>query len=328
MRRREFISLIGGATVWPLAANAQQRERIRRIGVLMNLAADDLEGQARNAVFLQGLQQFGWIVGSNVRIDIRWGGGDANHMRKEAGELVASAPDVILASGTTSLRPLLQATHSLPVVFANVADPVGAGFVASLAKPGGNATGFTAFEFGSAGKLLELLKEIAPGLTRAGVVRDPTQSSGTNQFAAIQAVAPFLRVEVRPLDARDASQIEPEIDAFAHNPNGGLIVVAGGQAAVHRALIAAAAARHRLPAVYPFRYYVASGGLISYGPENLDLFRRAAAYVDRILKGANPADLPVQEPVKHELVINLKAARALGLDLPATLLARADEVIE
>ena len=328
MRRREFISLIGGATVWPLAANAQQRERMRRIGVLMNLAADDLEGQARNAVFLQGLQQFGWIVGSNVRIDIRWGGGDANHMRKEAGELVASAPDVILASGTTSLRPLLQATHSLPVVFANVADPVGAGFVASLAKPGGNATGFTAFEFGSAGKLLELLKEIAPGLTRAGVVRDPTQSSGTNQFAAIQAVAPFLRVEVRPLDARDASQIEPEIDAFAHNPNGGLIVVAGGQAAVHRALIAAAAARHRLPAVYPFRYYVASGGLISYGPENLDLFRRAAGYVDRILKGANPADLPVQEPVKHELVINLKAARALGLDVPATLLARADEVIE
>ena len=328
MRRREFISLIGGATVWPLAANAQQRERIRRIGVLMNLAADDLEGQARNAVFLQGLQQFGWIVGSNVRIDIRWGGGDANHMRNEAGELVASAPDVILASGTTSLRPLLQATRSLPVVFANVADPVGAGFVASLAKPGGNATGFTAFEFGSAGKLLELLKEIAPGLTRAGVVRDPTQSSGTNQFAAIQAVAPFLRVEVRPLDARDASQIEPEIDAFANNPNGGLIVVAGGQAAVHRALIAAAAARHRLPAVYPFRYYVASGGLISYGPENLDLFRRAAAYVDRILKGANPADLPVQEPVKHELVINLKAARALGLDVPATLLARADEVIE
>jgi len=328
MRRREFISLIGGATVWPLAANAQQRERIRRIGVLMNLAADDLEGQARNAVFLQGLQQFGWIVGSNVRIDIRWGGGDANRMRKEAGELVASAPDVILASGTTSLRPLLQATRSLPVVFANVADPVGSGFVASLAKPGGNATGFTAFEFGTAGKLLELLKEIAPGLTRAGVVRDPTHGSGTNQFAAMQAVAPFLRVEVRPLDARDASQIEPEIDAFAHNPNGGLIVVAGGQAAVHRALIAAAAARHRLPAVYPFRYYVASGGLISYGPENLDSFRRAAGYVDRILKGANPADLPVQEPVKHELVINLKAARALGLDVPATLLARADEVIE
>src|SRR5437588_1579067 len=269
MRRREFISLIGGATVWALAANAQQRERIRRIGVLMNLAADDLEGQARNAVFLQGLQQFGWIVGSNVRIDIRWGGGDANHMRKEAGELVASAPDVILASGTTSLRPLLQATRSLPVVFANVADPVGAGFVASLAKPGGNATGFTAFEFASAGKLLEMLKEIAPGLTRAGVVRDPTQSSGTNQFAAIQAVAPFLRVEVRPLDARDASQIEPEIDAFAHNPNGGLIVVAGGQAAVHRALIAAAAARHRLPAVYPFRYHTACRRLITYGPEAL-----------------------------------------------------------
>jgi putative ABC transport system substrate-binding protein len=263
-----------------------------------------------------------------VRIDIRWGGGDANRMRKEAGELVASAPDVIVASGTTSLRPLLQATRSLPIVFANVADPVGAGFVASLAKPGGNATGFTAFEFGSAGKLLELLKEIAPGLTRAGVVRDPTQSSGTNQFAAIQAVAPFLRVEVRPLDARDASQIEPEIDAFAHDPNGGLIVVAGGQAAVHRALIAAAAARYRLPAVYPFRYYVASGGLISYGPDNIDSFRRAAGYVDRILKGANPADLPVQEPVKHELVINLKAARALGLELPPSLLARADEVIE
>jgi putative ABC transport system substrate-binding protein len=329
MKRREFITLLGGAAVaLPLAARAQQRERMRRIGVLMNLPADDLEGQARNAAFLQGLQQFGWIVGSNVRIDIRWGGGDANRMRKEAEELVASAPDVILASGTTSLRPLLQATRTLPVVFANVADPVGAGFVASLAKPGGNATGFTAFEFGSAGKLLELLKEIAPGLTRAGVVRDPMQSSGTNQFAAIQAVAPFLKVEVRPLDAREASQIEPEIDAFAHDPNGGLIVVAGGQAAVHRALIAAAAARHRLPAVYPFRYYVASGGLISYGPDNIDSFRRAAGYVDRILKGANAADLPVQEPVKHELVINLKAARALGLEVPASVLARADEVIE
>jgi putative ABC transport system substrate-binding protein len=249
-------------------------------------------------------------------------------MRKEAGELVASAPDVIVASGTTSLRPLLQATRSLPVVFANVADPVGAGFVASLAKPGGNATGFTAFEFGSAGKLLELLKEIAPGLARAGVVRDPSQSAGTNQFAAIQAVAPLLKVEVRPLDARDASRIEPEIDAFARDPNGGLIVAAGGQAAVHRALIAAAAARHRLPAVYPFRYYVASGGLISYGPDNIDMFRRAAGYVDRILKGANPADLPVQEPVKHELVINLGTAKALGLEIPPAVLARADEVIE
>ena len=328
MRRRTFITLLGGAAAWPLAARAQQGERMRRIAVLMNLPADDPDGQARNAALLQGLQQFGWTVGSNVRIDIRWGGGDANRMRKEAGELVASAPDVIVASGTTSLRPLLQATRGLPVVFANVSDPVGAGFVASLAKPGGNATGFTAFEFGSAGKLLELLKEIAPGLTRAGVVRDPIQSAGTNQFAAIQAVAPLLKVEVRPLDARDASRIEPEIDAFARDPNGGLIVAAGGQAAVHRALIAAAAARHRLPAVYPFRYYVASGGLISYGPDNIDSFRRAAGYVDRILKGANPADLPVQEPVKRELVINLKAARALGIDLPPTVLARADEVIE
>jgi ABC-type uncharacterized transport system substrate-binding protein len=328
MRRRQFISLLGGAVAWPLMARAQQRERMRRIAVLMNLPADDPDGQARNAALLQGLQQFGWTVGSNVRIDIRWGGGDANRMRKEAEELVALAPDVIVASGTTSLRPLLQATRSLPVVFANVADPVGAGFVASLAKPGGNATGFTAFEFGSAGKLLEVLKEIAPGLARAGVVRDPTQSAGTNQFAAIQAVAPLLKVEVRPLDPRDPSQIEPEIDSFARDPNGGLIVVAGGQAAVHRALIAAAAARHRLPAVYPFRYYVASGGLISYGPDNIDAFRRAAGYVDRILKGANPADLPVQEPVKRELVINLKAARALGIDLPPTVLARADEVIE
>jgi putative ABC transport system substrate-binding protein len=229
MKRRDFITLLGSAAAaWPLAARAEPRERMRRIGVLMNLPADDLEGQARNAAFLQGLQQFGWTVGSNMRIDIRWGGGDANRMRKEAEELVASAPDVIVASGTTSLRPLLQATRSLPVVFANVTDPVGAGFVASLAKPGGNATGFTAFEFGSAGKLLELLKEIAPGLTRAGVVRDPSQSSGTNQFAAIQAVAPLLKVEARPLDARDASRIEPEIDAFARDPNGGLIVVAGG----------------------------------------------------------------------------------------------------
>jgi ABC-type uncharacterized transport system substrate-binding protein len=317
VRRREFITLLGsGALAWPLAAQAQQGERVRRIGVLINLPADDLEGQARNAAFLQGLQQFGWTVGSKVRIEVRWGGGDANRMRKEAGELVASAPDVILASGTTSLRPLLEATRSLPVVFANVADPVD------------NATGFTAFEFGSAGKLLELLKEIAPGLTLAAVVRDPTQSAGTSQFAAIQAVAPFLKVEVRALDARDAGQIEPGIDAFAANANGGLIVVAGGQAAVHRALIVAAVARHRLPAVYPFRYYVASGGLISYGPDPIDAFRRAAGYVDRILKGANPADLPVQEPVKRELVINLRTARALGLTVPPTLLARADEVIE
>jgi putative ABC transport system substrate-binding protein len=250
MKRREFIALLAAAPAWPFAAAAQQRERMRRIGVLINFPADDLEGQARNAALLQGLQQFGWSVGSNMRIDIRWGVGDANRSRKEAEELVASAPDVIVASGTTSLRPLLQITRSLPIVFANVADPVGAGFVASLAKPGGNATGFTAFEFSGSGKLLELLKEIAPGVTRAAVVRDSTQSSGVSQFAAIQAVARFVGVEVRAIDTRDASQIQADIDAFAHDAKGGVIVVAGGLAIVHRALIAAAALRHRLPAVY------------------------------------------------------------------------------
>jgi putative ABC transport system substrate-binding protein len=259
MKRRAFITLLGGAAAaWPLAARAQQGERVRRIGMLSGGGtADDPDVQANVAAFLQGLQQLGWTDGRNLRIDIRWGAGNPDNVRKYAAELVALNPDVILTAGTSTMAPLLQATHTVPIVFANVADPVGAGFVASLAKPGGNATGFTAFEFGSAGKLLELLKEIAPGLTRAGVVRDPIQSAGTNQFAAIQAVAPLLKVEVRPLDPRDPSQIEPEIDAFARDPNGGLIVAAGGQAAVHRALIAAATARHRLPAVYPFRYYVA-----------------------------------------------------------------------
>ena len=328
MRRREFISLIGGATVWPLAANAQQRERIRRIGVLMNLAADDLEGQARNAVFLQGLQQFGWIVGSNVRIDIRWGGGDANHMRKEAGELVASAPDVILASGTTSLRPLLQATHSLPVVFANVADPVGAGFVDSLSHPGGNATGFIQFEYSLAGKWVELLKQIAPGITRAAVLRDPTITSGIGQFAVIQSVAQTVGVEVSAINPRDAGEIERAVTTFAAVPNGGLIVAASALAVLHRELIIALAARHKLPAVYYRRYFVTTGGLISYGYDTVAQFRGAAGYVDRILKGEKPTDLPVQAPVKYELVINLKTAKALGLEVPPTLLARADEVIE
>src|SRR5262249_24139406 len=270
----------------------------------------------------------GWAVGHNVRIDYRWGGIDAEHIRRNAAELVALAPDVILASGTTTLAPVLQATRSLPVVFANVVDPVSAGFVASLARPGGNATGFTAFEFGMGGKWVELLKEIAPGVTRAAVIRDPTQGSGISQLAAIQALASSFRVELQPVDARDSDEIERGINAFARSPNIGLISTASGLANTHRSLIIKLAAQHRLPAVYPFRYFAANGGLISYGPDTVDMYRRAAGYVDRILKGEKPADLPVQTPAKFQLVINLKTAKALGLDIPAKLVALADEVIE
>ena len=329
MRRREFIKVIAGSTAaWPLTARAQQSEPKRRIGVLMGLAADDPEGQDRIAAFEQGLQQLGWTNGRNLQIDYRRGGGETGFTQKYANELVALAPDVILASGGTVTGPLLQATRTVPIVFTQTADPVAAGFVASLARPGGNATGFTTAEFGTSAKWLELLKEIAPGLTRAAILRDPTIPAGIGQFASIQSVAPSFGVELSPVDVRDASEIERDVSAFARGSNSGLIVTSSGLAAVHRELIIALAARYRLPAIYSYRYFATSGGLISYGPDPIDQYRRAAGYVDRILRGEKPADLPVQAPTKYELAINLKTAKALGLTVPPTLLARADEVIE
>jgi len=329
MNRREFIMLLGGAAAaWPLAARAQQGGRMRRVGVLQNLASDDPAEQARLMAFGQGLQELGWTIGRNVRIENRWSAGDPERIRRNTEEMVALAPDVILASGNAGVAPLLQATRTVPVVFVIVPDPVGAGFVDSLARPGGNATGFIAYEYGLSGKWLEVLKEIAPGVTRAAVIRDPALASGPGQFAAIQSIAPSLGVEVSPVNVRDAGEIERAITAFAHSPNGGLIVTGSALVGIHRHLIIALAARHKLPAVYVERTYVAAGGLISYGSDFLDQYRRAASYVDRILKGEKPADLPVQQPTKYELVINLKTAKALGLDIPPTLLARADEVIE
>jgi len=329
MNRREFIMLLGGAAAaWPLAARAQQGGRIRRVGVLQNLASNDPAEQARLMAFGQGLQELGWTIGQNVRIENRWSAGDPDRIRRNTEEMVALAPDVILASGNAGVAPLLQATRTVPVVFVIVPDPVGAGFVDSLARPGGNATGFIAYEYGLSGKWLEVLKEIAPGVTRAAVIRDPALASGPGQFAAIQSIAPSLGVEVSPVNVRDAGEIERAITAFAHSPNGGLIVTGSALVGLHRHLIIALAARHKLPAVYVERTYVAAGGLISYGSDFLDQYRRAASYVDRILKGEKPADLPVQAPTKYELVINLKTAKALGLTVPETLLARADEVIE
>ena len=329
MKRREFITLLGGAAAaWSFAARAQQPERMRRIGVLTNLVSDDPEAQARLGAFLQGLQEFGWAVGRNVRIDYRWGAGDAERTRKYAAEMVALAPDVILTSGGTAVAPLLQATRSVPIVFAQVPDPVGSGFVKSLARPGGNATGFVTFEYGTSGKWLELLKEIAPDVTRAAVIRDPASAAGMGQWGAIQAVAAAARVVVSPVNVGDANEIERDVAGFARDPNGGLLVTASPSAQLHRDLIVTLAARHRLPAVYYQRVFVAGGGLISYGPDLLDQYRRAAGYVDRILKGEKPADLPVQAPTKYDLVINLKTAKALGLEIPPTVLARADEVIE
>jgi putative ABC transport system substrate-binding protein len=329
MRRREFITLVGGAAVWPIVARAQQDERVRRIGVLVASPADDAEWQARVAAFKEGLAQLGWTEGRNVRIDTRWATTNADDLRKHAAELAASTPDVLVgASGTTTVAALLQATRTVPIVFAIVVDPVGAGFVASLARPGGNATGFTMFEYGMSGKWLELLKQIAPGVTRAAVLRDPAIASGIGQFGAVQAVAPSLRVELSPVDVRDAPEIERAVTAFAGIENGGLVVTGSPSSTLHRELIIALAARHKLPAVYWQRFYVASGGLMSYGPDLLDQYGRAAGYVDRILKGEKPADLPVQVPTKYELVINLKTAKALGLTVPPSLLARADEVIE
>jgi putative tryptophan/tyrosine transport system substrate-binding protein len=328
MRRREFVILLGGvAAAWPLAARAQQAERVRRIGVLMTQAEDDPEGQTRLLALAQGLQESGWTIGRNVRIDTRWGQGDAERYRRYAAELAALSPDVILVNGPAALAQLQQATRSVPILFVNVVDPVGAGFVASVARPGGNATGFMLSEYSTSGKWLELLKEIAPRATRAAIIRDPTLTATVAQFAAIQSAAASVGVELSPIDMRNTGEIERAVAAFARAPNGGLIVTAGGTSA-RRSLIITLAARHKLPAVYPFRYFVTGGGLISYGPDTIEPYRHAAGYVDRILKGEKAADLPVQAPTKYDLVINLKTARALGLDVPATLLARADEVIE
>ena len=328
MRRRDFIALAGGAAITPFAARAQQPERMRLIGVLLPATADDAGMQARSAAFHQGLQQSGWTIGRNVRIDTRWATTDAAEIRRHAAELAVLAPDVILAHGSATVGPLLQATRTVPIVFPVIGDPVAAGFVDSLARPGGNATGFMSFEYGLSGKWLELLKQIAPGVRRVAVLRDPTIASGIGQFGAIQSAAPSLGLEASPFNLRDAGEIERDITAFARSPNGGVIVTAAPRALLHRELIAALTAKHRLPAIYSHRSYTVAGGLISYGPDILDQFRRAAGYVDRILKGENPADLPVQAPTKFELVINLKTAKALGLELPDALVARADEVIE
>jgi putative ABC transport system substrate-binding protein len=328
MRRREFIAGLGSAAAWPLAARAQQRERMRRIGVLLPTAADDAEYQMRVGAFLQGLQQTGWSVGQNVRIDTRWGGADADDVFRHATDLVALAPDVIFAVGSSTVVPLRKATRAVPIVFANVSDPVRAGYVESLARPGGNATGFAAYEYSLSGKWPELLKQIAPGVTRVAVIRDASTPAGSGQFAVIQAVAPSFRMEVSPISAHDIGEIERGVAAFARSANGGMILtgIPGGSAFGDR--IITLAATHKLPTVYFERTFTTNGGLISYGPDQIDAFRRAAGYVDRILKGEKPADLPVQMPTKFELAINLKTARALGLTVPPTLLAVADEVIE
>ena len=327
MRRREFITLLGGvAADWPLAARAQQLTK--RIGLLMPTADDDPEGQARVRAFMEGLQQLGWTDGRNVRVDIRFAGNPAD-TDKYAAELVALTPDVIVSTVSGTVAALQRMTHRVPIVFANVIDPVGAGLVASLARPGGSTTGFSAFEYSTSGKWLELLKEIAPNLTRFAVLRDPSQPAGIGQFAVIQALAPpSLAEELFPIDSRDPSEMERTIAEFAREPNGGLIVTGSQSAIIHRELIIALALRHRLPNIYGFRYYPASGGLASYGPDAIDAHKRAADYVDRILKGEKPADLPVQAPTKYELVINLQAAKALGITVPQTVLDRADEVIE
>jgi putative tryptophan/tyrosine transport system substrate-binding protein len=328
MRRREFIALLGGATAWPRAAHAQPGERVRRIGVLLPATREDAEFQAWVGVFLQTLALAGWRIGGNMRIDTRYGGSNTVELRKQATELLALAPDVALAHGASTVGPLLQSTRSVPLVFVNVADPVGAGFVESLAKPGANATGFASIEYSVSGKWPELLKQIAPATTRVAVLRDPTTPSGSGQFGVIQAVAVSLRLEVSPIDVRDAGEIERAILAFARAANGGLIVAASGGGLVHRDLIVSLAGTHKLPTVSFDRTFVGAGGLISYGSNHLDQYRRAAGYVDRILKGQKPADLPVQAPTKYETVLNLNTAKALGLDVPPSLLALADEVIE
>jgi len=329
MRRRDFIKAIASSAAgWPLSARAQQSGRIRRIGVLMSYTEDNPDAPPRLAAFAQGLQELGWTNGGNIHIEYRYSGGDAERARKYAAELVALAPDVILAGNTSTVGPLQQATRTVPIVFAGVVDPVAAGFVDSLARPGGNTTGFVQFEYSMSGKWLELLKEIAPRVARVAVLRDPTTTVDTGEFAAIQTAAPSLGVEVTPLSVRDSDEIERGISAFVRASNGGLIIAGSPAITRHSKLITTLAVRHRLPAVYPYRYWVTAGGLISYGPDRVDPFRRAAVYVDRILKGEKPADLPVQAPTKYELVVNLKTAKALGLTIPQSVLTRADEVIE
>jgi putative ABC transport system substrate-binding protein len=329
VRRRTFIAALAGAAAWPLITHAQQPERSRRIGVLLSLGKDNPEAQARLEAFAQGLQELGWTDGRNIRIDYRWSAGDAERTRKYAAELVALGPDLILAGNTSTVRPLQQATRTVPIVFAGVVDPVAAGFVDNLARPGGNTTGFTQFEYAMSSKWLELLKDIAPRVTRAAVLRlRDVSNAEAGEFAAIQAVAPSLGVTLTPFGLGDASEIEQGIAAFARTLDAGLIVTTGASPTLHGQLIIMLAARHHLPAIYPYRYYVTDGGLMSYGPDRVDPYRRAASYVDRILKGEKPGDLPVQAPTKYELAINLKTAKALGLDVPPSLLTRADEVIE
>ena len=328
MQRRAFMGHVVGAAVWPVVAQAQQPERMRRIGVLLSTAADDPESAARIASFLQGLQQLGWIEGRNLRIDIRWAAGDAELYRKYAAELVALAPDIILASSSPTVAALQAATSTVQIVFAHAVDPVGAGFVDSLARPGGNATGFVLFEYGISAKWLELLKEIAPALKRVAVLRDPTTAAGMGQFGAIQSVAPSFGIEINPVSLRDPGEIERGVTAFAASPNGGLIITAAPLGTLHRKLNIALAARHKLPAIYSSRFFAAEGGLVYYGPDLTDQYRRAAGYIDRILKGEKPANLAVQAPTKYEMAINLKTASALGITVPPTLLNRAHEVIE
>jgi putative ABC transport system substrate-binding protein len=327
--RREFITLLGGAVVSsPMVARAQQPGRMMRIGILQNLPENDPVALALVAVFLKELQQSGWTVGSNISVETRWAGTASDDIRRHAAELVALAPDIILANGTSTLGPLLQQSKTIPIVFVQVTDPVGSGYVSSLARPGGNATGFAAREYGVSGKWLEVLKQIAPAVRRAGVIRNPAVPSGSGQFGAIQAVAPYLGIDVTPIDVRSTAEIERMAAALATSPNSGLVITANGAAVAHRQTIIAQAARHKLPAVYWQRHFVEAGGLVSYGEDGTDQYRRAAGYVDRVLQGSTPADLPVQAPTKYETVINLKTAKALGLDVPSTLLARADEVIE
>jgi putative tryptophan/tyrosine transport system substrate-binding protein len=329
MRRRDFIrAVVSSAAAFPFAARAQQHERTRRIGVLMSLAADDKEGQARVDAFVQGLRELGWIDGRNVQIEIRWAAGGDRVRQQYAAELVALSPDVMLASGGSVVGPLLQATRTVPIVFTQTPDPIGAGFVDSLARPGGNTTGFSIFDYNIAGKWLELLKQITPGVTRVAVVRDPATPQGIGQFSAVHAVAPSLGLDVSPINASEPSEVERAITTFAHTPNSGLIVTGSNFAITHRELIIKLASQHKLPTVYPIRFFAAAGGLISYGPDPIDPHRRAAGYIDRILRGEKPADLPVQAPTKYELVINLKTAKAIGLTISPSILARADVVIE
>jgi putative tryptophan/tyrosine transport system substrate-binding protein len=328
VKRREFIKLLGGAAAWPVAARAQQTVRMMRIGVLMNASADDPIALARLNAFVRGLGQLGWTDGHNTTIDIRWGAPDAGRYRRDATELVALKSEVLLAASGATMPALTEATRTIPIVFLLTPDPVGSGFVESLARPGGNATGFTPFEFGMSGKWLELLKELVPRLKRAAILRDPVDPAGIGQFGAIRTAAPAVGIDVRPIDVRDPPGIERGIEAVASEANAGLVVTGSAPAGTHRNLIIALAARHRLPAVYAYSNWPKDGGLIAYGPDQIDQYRQAAGYVDRILKGENPADLPVQAPTKYELVINLKTAKTLGLNVPDTLLARADEVIE